>query len=727
MLYAKSKPEETIKEHTNELLERLKILKENYGEEILNNKNIEKEKFWKMLELECTYHDIGKAYTPFQNIILEKLGKTTIKTNFNNEIKHEQLSPLFIPLEELTKLSEKEEKILTQVISFHHERGYVSLSKDLIEKIIEEDIKPRINEIEEELQIPLNKNPDSYYIGYLEGRERITHKDADYIEYCIQKGILHRLDHSASAHVSIEDITNEKVNENVEKIMEEKGFEENELQKYCKENQSENLIIIGSTGMGKTEGGLLWSNGNKTFFTLPIRISINAIYDRIVEEYKYKNTGLLHSSALDYLESKETESYESNYFQNEEAKNLSKKITTCTIDQIFPFVFKYKGYEKVYATLAYSKVIIDEIQAYSPEIVAVILKGLEMINKIGGKFLVMTATLPRIYKEKLIEMGVPFKSEEFLSETKRHKIKLEKKEITEDIENIIQKSKNSKVLIIVNTVDKAIELYNKIKEQIDNVYTLHSRFIAIDREAKERNIKEFAKGSDNGIWITTQIVEASIDIDFDYLYTEMSTLDSLFQRLGRCYRKREWKKEECNVYVYTKEVTGVGYIYDKEIYEKSIELLENYNEQILSEEDKVKMVDILYSKENLEGTKFIEAFKEGIEILNNIVDYETSKKDAQKILRNIENIKVIPKSIYDDNKELFDEYSLAQTYQEKRKLRKKIEKLSTSITSNQARLLQGRMFNIGLEDIKGIDTKYSNEVGLVLKQSLEDDVESRSL
>ena len=149
MLYAKSKPKETIKEHTNELLERLKILKENYGEEILNNKNIEKEKFWKMLELECMYHDIGKAYTPFQNMILQKLGEPTIKTNFNNEIKHEQLSPLFIPLEEIMKLSEKEEKILTQVIAFHHERGYVSLNKDLIEKIIEEDIKPRINEIEE--------------------------------------------------------------------------------------------------------------------------------------------------------------------------------------------------------------------------------------------------------------------------------------------------------------------------------------------------------------------------------------------------------------------------------------------------------------------------------------------------------------------------------------------------------------------------------------------------
>ena len=92
----------------------------------------------------------------------------------------------------------------------------------------------------------------------------------------------------------------------------------------------------------------------------------------------------------------------------------------------------------------------------------------------------------------------------FLSEAKRHKIKLENKEITEDIENIVQKSKMSKVLIIVNTVDKAIELYNKIKEQTDNLYTLHSRFIAIDREAKERDIKEFAKENNNGVWITTQ-------------------------------------------------------------------------------------------------------------------------------------------------------------------------------------------------------------------------------
>ncbi len=727
MIYAKSKPEESIEQHTNELLERLKILQETYGKKILDNKRIEEKRFWDLLKLACMYHDIGKVYTPFQNMIKEKLHQTQEETQFNNIIKHEQLSPLFIPEKNLKELTEEEEKILTQVIYYHHERDDISLDKNLIEEIIEKDIKPRIEELENELKISLNHMPSNYYLGYVGKDKRIKESDAIYTEYCLLKGLLHRLDHSASAHVEIEDIANDKINNYIEKEMDKKGFKENELQQYCKKNNNENMVIIGSTGMGKTEAGLLWSNGDKTFFTLPIRISINAIYDRICEEYHYyPYTGLLHSSALDYLENNNKKGDENSCLQNEEARNLSKKITTCTIDQIFTFVFKYTGYEKIYATLAYSRIIIDEIQAYSPEIVAVILKGLEMIHKMGGKFLIMTATLPRIYKEKLIEMGILFKSEQFLSKTKRHKIKLNEKEITQDIENIVVEAENKKVLIIVNTVNKAIELYNTIKEKIDNVYTLHSRFIKKDRENKEREIKAFAKNKKaHGVWITTQIVEASIDIDFDCLYTEMSTLDSLFQRLGRCYGKREWQEAKCNIFIYTEKVSGLGSIYDKDIYKKSLELLENYNEKILLEEDKVEMVDILYSEQSLEGTDFLKKFKEGSRILNNIIDYETSKKDAQKILRNIENINVIPKEIYDENQKLFENYKIEKDYQKKIKIRKEIEKLTTNINLDQARIIKDKLFEIEIDNIKGIDMKYSKEVGLILKQSLDDDIELR--
>lgn len=63
---------------------------------------------------------------------------------------------------------------------------------------------------------------------------------------------------------------------------------------------------------------------------------------------------------------------------------------------------------------------------------------------------------------------------------------------------------------------------------------------------------EFSCSNDSGIWVTTQIVEASLDIDFDVLFTDMCTADSLLQRMGRCYRNRQqdYCDNEPNVYVY---------------------------------------------------------------------------------------------------------------------------------------------------------------------------------
>ena len=74
MYYAKSNPKESIKEHTDKLLENLEELKEIYGNEILKEKGIEESRFWYLLEIICKYHDIGKTYTPFQNIIKTKKG-----------------------------------------------------------------------------------------------------------------------------------------------------------------------------------------------------------------------------------------------------------------------------------------------------------------------------------------------------------------------------------------------------------------------------------------------------------------------------------------------------------------------------------------------------------------------------------------------------------------------------------------------------------------------------
>ena len=628
--YAKSNPIETIKEHTDKLLENLEILKKEYGEKITQIIEMPEERFWQLMKIICQYHDVGKVFSGFQNAIREKIGEELIQTKFNNqEIKHEQISPMFVPYKQY-EMTKTERKLVYQSIYYHHERdNKVHIDRELLEEIIKEDIEPNIKKIEKELQIQIPELKTTY-LGMVEGQARITEDDELYKEYCLMKGLLHRLDHCSSAWITVEDETKDEIADFVKEFMKKQDFKENDLQQFAEKNQDKNVIVIGSTGMGKTEGALLWSKNDKTFFTLPLRISINAIYDRIKETIGYKHVGLLHSTALDYLDEKNEEN---EFYKIQQSRNLYEKITTCTIDQIFPFVFKYRGYEKIYATLSYSKVVIDEIQAYSPEIVAVLLKGLQMIDKLNGKFMIMTATLPRIYKEKLQEMGIKFEYNEFIKDTKRHRFKITDTSMEEDIEEIKEKSENKKVLIIVNTINKAIELYKKLKENgVEKINLLHSRFEQEDRNQKERNIKEFSKQQDEtGIWITTQIVEASLDIDFDILYTEMSTLDSLFQRFGRCYRSRKYEEKEPNIKIYIKEASGVGYIYDKEIYQKSIELLQKYDGQILEEKIKIDLVDKLYSKEMLQDTEFYKKFKDSFRVLDNIIDYDTSKNDAQKI------------------------------------------------------------------------------------------------
>lgn len=725
--YAKSNPTETIKEHTDKLLENLKILKKTYGTKIVQSINMQEDRFWLLMEIVCKYHDAGKVYSGFQNVIREKIGEPILQTRFNNEIlKHEQISPMFVPYKDY-ELTNTERKLVYQAIYYHHERNNsIHIDRELLNEIIEEDIKPNIHQIEAELQIKIPELKTTY-LGMVEGQARITESDDIYKEYCVMKGLLHRLDHCSSAWIPVEDETNDTIAEFVEKYMNSQNFQINDLQHFAKENHNKNIIVVGSTGIGKTEAALLWSTGDKTFFTLPLRISINAIYDRIKETIGYGHVGLLHSTAIDYLSEK---GEEDEFLKIDQARNLYEKITTCTIDQIFTFVFKYRGYEKIYATLSYSKIVIDEIQAYSPEIVAVILKGLKMINDLNGKFMIMTATLPRIYKEELEKMGIKFEYNEFIKNSVRHKIQLVDSKMEQDLEEIYENSKDKKVLIIVNTINKAIEMYNKLKElNASNVNLLHSRFIQSDRSEKERNIKVFSKNrSQVGIWITTQIVEASLDIDFDVLYTEMSSLDSLFQRVGRCYRSREYTESLPNVKIYIKDSSGIGYIYDREIYDKSIKLLEPYNNNTLEEKVKINLVDKLYSKEMLQGTKFYKKFKEALKILDNIIDYDTSKKDAQHILRNIDNIDVIPKVIYDENLDLFSEYEHEKAKKKKYEIKRELDKLFISINSKNKWKLND--YIVECPYVKGkyiIDTKYSKEIGLFLNTDEDYSINSREL
>lgn len=736
MIYAKSNPKETLREHTDALRKELEILKKCYGDRIERLSNLDKEEFWRLLDIIVEFHDLGKVFTPFQNIIREKIGEKKIDTPFENDIYHNFISPAFINYKKLN-IDKSLKDIVVQSIGYHHERDVIIDNdlKDKIQKILDEDIVNQVNKLKDDFHVKYEikeKSLRNTYLKYME--KRIKPKDENYKLYVMLKGLTHRIDHSASAHEEIELNANENVGEYTERFFKNNKYELREVQQFAKNNRNKNVILKASTGMGKTETALIWIDNDKSFFTLPLRVSINALFDRVSkDDIKYNYAGLLHSSSLDYLEENKYSDYEDRVNQS---RLMSTKLTFSTIDQIFKFPFMYRGYEKEFATLAYSKVVIDEIQAYSPEICAVLIKGIEMIHKIGGKFMIMTATMPNIYENELKKRGVfddNLATGTFNIDIIRHNVKVEEMSLHENLNQIVEEGKDKKVLVIVNTVKSAVETYDKLKNINDNVNLnlLHSMYIQEDRAKLENNIKEFAKSKNSGIWITTQLVEASLDVDFDILHTEVSTLDSLFQRFGRCNRKGLKLIDNHNIFIYKEEASGIGSIYDKDIVNKGLELLEiciNEKSSKITEDDKLEMVEKVYSEENLRGTEFYGKFTKALDILDALEPCQLSKNEAQSILRDIESDTAIPVEVYEEIKNTYIKFYEAlnelidNEYKKEKKndeyikyLKNKRKEIKRDILKKTVNIPAYRTKNLGvitdipikgLENIKILNYKY---------------------
>ena len=620
--YAKSINENiSIKEHTQMVLDsyhELLKLKNKYFNDELN----------KMIETSIKYHDIGKVNTIFQ----EKM-----RRHYNsNEIPHGYLSALTIRLKDLDPAIKefKHFKTIINAVYYHHRRSIYN------EKEIENFAK---NHFEKQLEYYL----ESQYPGVrYDNLNRIYTRDLsspitkleEWIEFVIVKGILNRCDWSASGNLAIEIEAEQSMKDNILK-----HFDLNSVQKFMMENYNENVAIVASTGAGKTEAALLWLNDEKGFFTLPMKVSANAIYQRIKEHYllpidNQNKVAILHGDCYKL--------YDNDLANYHNARNLAYPLTVCTIDQIFKFAYKALGTEHLLATLKYSKVIIDELQAYSPDMLATIITALKYIHKIGGKFAIITATLPQFILDELSTCNIKYKR--FIGNIdNRHKIMIHEDDMLNDLDNILEDAKTKKALVICNTVNSAQKLYIKLLELDSNteIHLLHSRYTKKHRQILEDDVIEFSKSNRTGICISTQIVEASLDIDFDVLYTYLSSIDSLIQRMGRVYRKRENSNQLVNVHIYTFK-DGIGCVYDKIIYERTLDVLKDYHNQMFLEEEKIKCMDEVYDRKELEKTKYMKIYNEKMEYLSNLTALQVEKSEVDNKFRNINSIFILPERFY---------------------------------------------------------------------------------
>lgn len=671
----------TIEEHNCALLERAKTLFE------LGYISLD---VYELLCKACEYHDLGKANPRMQ----ERLESSELKFDADREIPHNVLSMYLMP-----KSVSPEYYILLFAVGFHHDYGDVF-------RLLEDMEKHRLAE-ELLAQWKCTKYPGrkaikeiKRYIMQPEVKEKMI----------LVKGLLHKCDYAASGETEIE-YKNDFLMHKTERFFEEKGFSYNETQKFCLERQSENIMVVGQTGMGKTEAALLWIGDHKGFIFLPVRTAINKMYDRIRREIIAdessggieKQLGLLHSDAVARLleqQEKKTQkmgSMEGTPYRemdvlayHNRSRQLAMPLTISTVDQLFDFIFQYQTYELKLATLSYSKIVIDEIQMYGADLLADLVFGLKMIRELGGRIAITTATLAPFIKE-LIEKEVgKFAYGVFCDrEQVRHKVKMIPAMM--DAETIAKKFQqclseegatgedgfakirrlSGKILVICNTIQKAQRIHEELcgligEENRDRVHLLHSKFIQQDRASKENAICECGatEYEDTVIWISTSLVEASLDIDFDYLFTELQDIPSLLQRMGRVNRKGKKAVEDYNCFVYTEiedkyleqpyvpgrkqKGRNTGFI-DRDIFALSKLALEETLGEVsggtLSEGRKIEIVEKYFTTERLSNTNYMQKYRKQMEKLKDIVLYERDRSEI-KIREDIFTKDVIPFPVY---------------------------------------------------------------------------------
>ena len=696
----KAKENETIYEHTKNLLSKLEELKD-----IVAIDDID------LIAEACIFHDFAKVNPLFQRRL--ESGK---KMDENKEIGHNILS-FYMAKNYLEEYSKEDRNIILYAILNHH--NYVENFDVIDDKkdLISENLKSISAEVFKDNGIDFFKNIGLRELAVI--RKLRTNPSKKSI---LVKGFLHKCDYAASAHSKI-DMPNLHLESRLEKLKDDfvgKGFSDgwNEMQRFAKENTDSNLILIGSTGLGKTEASLLWIGNNKGFYVLPLKTAINAMYRRIKNTlYKddyTENLGLLHGELENiYLEdespatvSSETEESMKFWEYYGLTRAMSLPITITTPDQVLRFAFKYCSYELQLATYSYSKMVIDEIQAYSPDILATLIYSLQLIDMVGGKFAITTATLPPFIKDLLqegIDKKIEYKEKSFLNNKVRHRVSLRNSTINiDDIKDFIEDKyhqKSMKLLVVVNTVTKAQSIYRELKSWLDEndieieMNLLHSKFTVQHRSEKEDAILKDgeSKCKKRVIWISTQVVEASLDIDFDYLFTELSDLSSLLQRLGRCNRKGLKSVDKFNSYVYldidenllikysdNNAYTSSGIIY-KSLYELSkaalLEWGKENNNGLFSEADKNKLIENYFTKEKIEEydkmyssifTEYLIEYKRMYKHLVDIIPDSNKLNEVTKEFRNIISRRVIPQSIYEDKQENI--IGIIDEIEEKRKL-----------------------------------------------------------
>lgn len=339
-------------------------------------------------------------------------------------------------------------------------------------------------------------------------------------------------------------------------------------------SESKSVIIRAPTGSGKTEAVVLpFLNfrGNELplhlLYALPLRSLANQIAERI-EKYAQK---LSKSSLRVRLQ----------HGERPESVLFASDIVVATIDQVVtsyactPLTLPVRHGNIPAGAVMSSFLVFDEAHLFDPNLGLQATRLIcERLHRLGIPYAVLSATLPDSIVEfwhdelgaEVVEAYSEFVPRQVIIDWRDSLL------TPEEIKTFLQKF--ARILVVCNTVDRAVEIYRGVLEEARKqgyeCELIHSRFLPDDRKRKEEWVqRHFGKDhppDTRALLIATQVVEVGLDISADLLLTEVAPVDALIQRAGRVAR---WGGEG-KVWVYDVTMTAP---YSKDLVDKTKEVL----------------------------------------------------------------------------------------------------------------------------------------------------------